>query len=342
MIRRVSCGTSPASGRAGGIKHETQSIPHNNGVLQPTLWHNAMNRKQFYDGIRGELFPNGLTQLQVERIDSILDAWEATDYTDLRWLAYALGTAYHESMRFTTYKEKGGRDYFTRLYDITGNPRKARDLGNDQIGDGATYCGRGPDQLTGKANYRKESALCGLDLVANPDLAADNQLAASRLLRNMASGLYRRHRLADYFNESAENWVDARNIINAGHDKAELIAGYAMQFWHALQQAELNPVTAPQTVNAEQPVLPKLDTPTNMPDQRWHSGWKTHIYMLGCVALGIAGLMGYVPGLSHDASAQLIEQGLAISGIRSAFAPILTYALTTYLRGKNERTSIPE
>jgi predicted chitinase len=51
-------------------------------------------------------------------------------------------------------------------------------MGNTDPGDGYRYRGRGVIQLTGKANYERYGKLIGVDLVNNPDLAADPDIAA--------------------------------------------------------------------------------------------------------------------------------------------------------------------
>ncbi len=48
-----------------------------------------------------------------------------------------------------------------------------RDLGNTQPGDGTRFKGRGPIQLTGRANYQAAGRDLGIDLVNNPQRAAD-------------------------------------------------------------------------------------------------------------------------------------------------------------------------
>lgn len=47
-----------------------------------------------------------------------------------------------------------------------------KDLGNTQVGDGKRFKGRGPIQLTGRANYRRYGQQLGIDFENNPEIVA--------------------------------------------------------------------------------------------------------------------------------------------------------------------------
>lgn len=59
-----------------------------------------------------------------------------------------------------------------RVYGL-GNPRKARDLGNTQKGDGFRYRGNGVLQTTGRGSHKKMGELVDVDFENNPDLVTD-------------------------------------------------------------------------------------------------------------------------------------------------------------------------
>ena len=93
-------------------------------------------------------------------------------------LAQFMAQCAHETMNFTTRRERGGKEYFMRKYDKQYNPGNAQLLGNTKPGDGARYFGRGDIQLSGRENYRRVGQALGLPLEDRPELAERADIAA--------------------------------------------------------------------------------------------------------------------------------------------------------------------
>lgn len=192
--------------------------------------------KAFFDKLRAGIMGPKLDDDEVSGTTAILEAMAGLPTS---WTAYALGTTFHETAHtMQPIKEFGGDKYFTRRYGIEGqNPRLARSLGNTELGDGAKYAGRGFVQITGRSNYSKAGVKLGVDLIGNPDLAMNKDIAALILRHGMKDAWFTGKGLANYLPSDGAatraQFQAARRIIN-GVDRADLIAGYALAFQTAL------------------------------------------------------------------------------------------------------------
>lgn len=105
--------------------------------------------------------------------------WESGAYSAKRLLE-VFGVGRH-SARVTPAEarqlERKPAAIFERVYGL-GNPRKARELGNTEPGDGYKYRGGGILQTTGRANYRRMGQKVGVDFEAHPEwvLTAEHAL----------------------------------------------------------------------------------------------------------------------------------------------------------------------
>lgn len=155
--------------------------------------------------------------------------------TDQRWTAYILGTVKRETgSTFTPITERGNTAYFFKYEPSTEVGKR---LGNTRAGDGYRYRGRGYVQITGRNNYTRFSEIIGRDLIADPDLALDEETAYKILTIGMVKGIFTGKSLSDYINDKGRDFFNARRIVN-GLDHAQEIAESSMLFWKILQAVE--------------------------------------------------------------------------------------------------------
>ena len=204
--------------------------------------------KIYFDSVRASLFSGTLAQQQVDGQNYILDGWQQyVPNDDVRWLAYFLATAYHETSQemwpIAEYGKGKGQPY--------GVP--------DPV-TGQAYYGRGFVQLTWKNNYQRADDELNLDgdesCVKNADNQLDPSISGRTGYRGMVEAWFRSpHGFSQYFNDLTDDAYNARDIING--DKAtvpswsngvsigNLIAGYHKNFLAALNAAS---VAAPPAV----------------------------------------------------------------------------------------------
>jgi putative chitinase len=184
-----------------------------------------IDRPKFYTSVRKDF--GKLSQPQVIGFEAVLNKWEVSGLTDLRWLGYMFATDWHETDKTMQPIEEYGKG-------------KGKPYGKPHPQTGKIYYGRGKVQLTWFDNYKKMSKILFGDnrLVDNPELALNMNVAVDIMFEGMTTGKsfagdFTGKHLGNYFNKQTEDWFNARRIIN-GTDKAKLIEGYGRKFYKAL------------------------------------------------------------------------------------------------------------
>ncbi|WP_336065625.1 glycoside hydrolase family 19 protein [Mesoflavibacter sp. CH_XMU1404-2] len=154
-----------------------------------------------------------LTSEQQNNIRLITNAFTKYGDGDNSKLAYILATAWHESWLKPIKEIRAAQG--TSLYNTQ----------NQYWYTG--YYGRGFVQLTWQSNYQKMGNWLGIDLVNNPDLALQPDIAAKILVYGMINGSFTGKKLSDYITGSYNDFYNARRVVN-GLDQAQKINNYAI------------------------------------------------------------------------------------------------------------------
>lgn len=200
----------------------------------------TVNRTFFFEQLHDGLFPNGMTQSQVDGLEAILNHWDnGFANNDDRWLAYSLATAYHETGRTIhpvretfAVSDEQAIARLQRAFDAGKLPWVKKPYWKVDE-NGQSWFGRGLVQLTHKVNYEEMGRALNIDLAGNPDLALDMDVSVRILFHGMFNGSFTGNKLSTHFHGDVADWVNARKIIN-GLDRARDIAGYGRQFYAAI------------------------------------------------------------------------------------------------------------
>lgn len=184
---------------------------------------------KFFASIKDTLFQGHLTQEQVDGINIILKTF---DGYDLRYVAYALATVFHETAKTMQPIEeygKGKGHAYGRKVRMNGKPYTTPDH---------IFYGKGFTQNTWIDNAETATAAAkskgyNWDFVNHPELYLQNEPSAWVTKWSMLNGAYTGKKLSDYFNDEKTDPVNARKIIN-GLDAADRIAGYYHNFYNGL------------------------------------------------------------------------------------------------------------
>ena len=189
-----------------------------------------INKANFYKKVRASF--GALTNGQVLGFEAIINEFEKQKLSDVRWLAYMLATAWHETARTMQPIEEYGKGK-TRPYG-----KRIKHSGQPYTNTANLFYGRGFVQLTWYENYELMGRLLKLDLINKPELALVLENAVKIMFEGMLRGSssvgdFTGKCLEQYFNNVADNPIGARKIIN-GQDKAVLISEYHSKFLNSL------------------------------------------------------------------------------------------------------------
>jgi predicted chitinase len=234
----------------------------------------ALDRKVFFDRVRKAPFSGSMTLGQVEGMNAILDEWERQKLKDLRWLAYMMATAFHETattmqpvIETRQPKEATNPSVDTAIARLerawaAGKMPWVKTAYWRKDAHGQSWLGRGLPQVTHEYNYARAEKETGIPFTRDPSLMLIMANAVPVMFSGMIKGWFTGRKLSDYFGGAKADSFNARRIINATQ-KAAVVADHYNDFHGALIAAsDTNPR-----------IPPPPDIPKPKPAEPAKGGW---------------------------------------------------------------------
>lgn len=206
-----------------------------------------MNRAAFFAALRQRasgVFGTSLTQGQVDGVEAILDSCARNRIGNAHHVANILAQVYHETGgRMLPVRETfaaSDQQAINRLEAAwkAGNLKWVKTPYWRPDADGRSWFGRGPIQITHKANYAKLGQRLGVNLAGNPSLALDPKIGADIAVVGMSEGLFTGRKLSDFAFPAALTAPVASNprrIVNGQDGTDAKVAGYHRAFLAAIE-----------------------------------------------------------------------------------------------------------
>ena len=279
--------------------HQPHHPRHPHHLSHPKLKHEHHSRRHLTTQIKvkalasadvNQILPAAKANTVANNTPKVMAALKEQGIDNQVMVAYTFATINAETSSFEPIPEwASGREYEGRT-----------DLGNTEPGDGVRFKGRGFIQLTGRSNYENMSAVLGIDLVSNPDLALDADVAARILAVWLDAHKGRIMRAID-----RGDLASARAVVN-GRNRHTGLPNGLQPFTTAFNVASnvvIEASTPPPPAAPETPVDPTPETPpTQTPVAPEAITTQDQAKQL-CNSLGVeySGIMqGYLEGEAHD------------------------------------------
>jgi predicted chitinase len=120
--------------------------------------------------------------------------------------------------------------FYDAIYGMT--TKVGKDGGNNQVGDGYKYRGRGFNGVTFKGAYKKYGDLIGVDLVSNPDKLNDVEVASDVLIAYFKNGIVNLGRVGKLPQYNAKDINDFKTTADSVGAFYHINAGVGQSMQH--------------------------------------------------------------------------------------------------------------